>query len=204
MSSYRLLRIPLAVVFVAGCDSMAPKASISQVVVAPGSATISTGESIHLNATVTAVPASSRFAMQWTSSDIAATVDSNGVVLGMSSSPGVSICATASDAGSSMKSCATVIVSPSQPCPGPAASLIPSLDSMRVGDVVQFQIPSAQLAGRSTTQIRWALDNTAPARVDSLSGVVTALSSGGANLSATDGNSAAPCPHQWRAIVVVR
>ena len=102
-----------------------------------------------------------------------------------------------------MKSCATVMVSPSV-CTSPPGSLIPSADTMHVGEVVHFQIPAAQLAGRDPTLIRCKIDSTAVARVDSLTGVVTALSIGPADVLATDPSTTSPCPRDWRAPVVVR
>jgi uncharacterized protein YjdB len=200
--SIRFALLALAAATVGGCDSMSPNASISQVVVAPSSATISTGQSIHLSATVTAVPAASEYAVQWTSSDINATVDSTGLVVGVNGSPGVSICATASAAGSSMKSCATVVVSPAPLCPGPTGLLTPSSDTLHVGDVAPFQIPPAQLFGRSASQFRWTVDSKGPVTVDSLTGVATAVSAGGTDVIATD-QLLASCPHEWRAVVIV-
>jgi hypothetical protein len=74
---------------------------------------------------------------------------------------------------------------------------------MHVGDVAQFQIPATQLSGRIPGQIRWSVDNPAPASVDSLTGVVTAVSAGTTNVRAVYLPLSPPCPHEWRAAIVV-
>jgi len=192
---------------VAACAPTAPKASISQVLVAPGTATISPGQSVRIVATVSTSPSGSAYAVTWTSSDSgAATVDSTGLALGVAASPAVSICATANtgSVSSNVRSCATLTVAPALLCPGPLGMLIPSTDTMHVGDVVQFQIPAAQLSGRSPGQIRWSVDNPAPASVDSLTGVVIAVSAGTTNVRAVYLPLSPPCPHEWRANVLVQ
>ena len=104
---------------------------------------------------------------------------------------------------SGIRSCATLTVQPPLVCPGPTGILIPSADTMRVGDVTQFQIPAAQASGRSPNEIRWTMDNPAPAKVYSLTGIVTAVSAGSTNVKATDLLVGSPCPHEWRAAVFV-
>lgn len=192
---------------VAACAPTAPKASISQVLVAPGTATISPGQSVRIVATVSTSPSGSAYAVTWTTSEAAAaTVDSTGLAVGIAASPEVSICATAStgSVSSGVRSCATLTVSPAPLCPGPGGVLIPSADTMHVGDVVQFQIPAAQLSGRSPGQIRWSVDNPTPASVDSLTGVVIAVSAGTTNVRAVYLPLSPPCPHEWRANVLVQ
>jgi hypothetical protein len=196
-----------AIALVAACAPTSPKPTISQVLMAPGTATISSGQSVRIVATVSTNPIGSVYALTWTTSNpAAATVDSTGLALGISASPAVSICATAStgSVSSEVSSCATLTVSQAILCPGPTGSLIPSADTMHVGDVLQLQIPAAQLAGRSPNEIRWTLDFPATAKIDSLTGVVTALSAGGTDVIATDVLLTSPCPHEWRAVVVVR
>ena len=180
--------------------------SVSQVFVTPSSATIAAGQSLPLIAAVTMSPTGSSYKVSWSSADsLSASVDSTGLVLGKAASPGVSICATATSGSnsSSVKGCATVVVMPPIPCPGPNGSLIPALDSIHVGDVVQFQIPAAQRAGRAANEIRWSVDHPATATIDSLTGALTATSAGGTNVIATDPLVTSPCPHQWNAIVIV-
>jgi uncharacterized protein YjdB len=191
----------------AACETSAPKPTISQVLMAPGSATISVGQSVRIVATVSTSPNGSDYALTWTTSNsAAAVVDPTGLALGISASEAVSICATAStgSVSSEVGSCARLTVSPAPLCFGPGGLLTPSADTMRVGDVVQFQIPAAQLAGRIPNQIRWSVDNSAPASVDSLTGVVTAVSAGITNVRALDLPLSPPCPHEWRANVVVQ
>jgi len=203
----RRTMIAFATSLVAACAPTAPKASISQVLVAPGTATISVLQSVRIVATVSTSPSGSAYAVTWTSSDFgAATVDSTGLALGVAASPAVSICATAStgSVSSGVRSCATLTVSPAPLCPGPGGVLIPSADTMHVGDVVQFQIPAAQLSGRSPGQIRWSVDNPTPASVDSLTGVVIAVSAGTTNVRAVYLPLSPPCPHEWRANVLVQ
>jgi uncharacterized protein YjdB len=196
----------VAMAGIAACDSTSPKPSISQVLIAPGTATISTGQSVRIVATVSTNPIGSVYALTWTTSNpAAATVDSTGLALGISASPAVSICATATtgSVSSEVGTCATLTVTPAPSCPGPTGILTPAADTMHVGDVFQFQIPAAQLTGRSPNEIRWTSDFAAAARVDSLTGVVTAVSAGGTDVIATDVLLTSPCPHEWRAMVVV-
>jgi uncharacterized protein YjdB len=200
------LKLTVVAVSIAACSPTSPMPSVSQVLMAPGSATISVGQSVRIVATVSTSPSGSTYAVTWTTSDAAAAiVDSTGLAVGIAASPAVSICATAStgSASSGIRSCATLTVQPPLVCPGPAGVLIPSADSMSVGDVVQFQIPAAQASGRSPNEIRWTVDNPAPARVDSSTGIVTAVSAGNTNVKATDLLLGSPCPHEWRAAVFV-
>ena len=205
--SARFVRLVLATAFLAGCAPTSPKTSIVQLLVAPVTATVSVGQSVRLVATVTTNPGGRAYALTWTSSDAdAASVDSTGLAEGMAASPAVSICATAT-AGSvsaDVQACATLVVSPAPACFGPSGSLIPSVDTLHVGDVAQFQIPAAQLVGRDAGEIRWTVDYPATASIDSLTGVVTAVSVGGTDVMATDPLLTSPCPHDWRAVVIVR
>jgi uncharacterized protein YjdB len=201
---YRVLLPAIAVV--AACAPTSPRPSVSEVLMAPSSATISVGQSVRIVATVSTSPGGSAYTLTWTTSDAtAANVDSTGLAVGVSSSPGVSICATArtGSASSNVRSCSTLTVSPALLCPGPGGVLIPSADTMHVGDVAQFQIPAAQASGRIPGQIRWSVDNPAPASVDSLTGVVTAVSAGTTNVRAVYLPLSPPCPHEWRAAIVV-
>lgn len=89
-------------------------AKINSVLVAPSSATISVGQQIPLTAVVDA-DAGITPTVKWTSSSTAAaTVDLNtGLVTGVTASPGVAICATASAANvASKENCATIVVQP--------------------------------------------------------------------------------------------
>ncbi len=195
----------LAAVCLAACESTSPKASISHVVLAPSAMTISVGESVRILATVTASPSGATYTVSWSSADsTSASVDSTGLVLGKAASPGTSICATAttSDRGSSTKACDSVVVQPAPLCPEPVGWLTPTADTVHVGDVVQYQIPAALLGGRSASQIRWTIDNAPVAKVDSLSGVVTALGIGYTDVIATDQLSV-QCPHRWQSPLVV-
>ena len=205
--SIRFFRFALAAGFLAGCAPTSPKPPSSQVLVTPGTATISVGQSIGFVATVSTSPSGAAYAVMWTTSDAAAArVDSTGFVVGWAASPSVSICAIVrtGSVNSIVRSCARLTIQPALLCFGPDGSLIPAADTMRVGDVAQFQIPASQLSGRSPGEIRWTLDNPVPARVDSLTGVVTAVSAGGTDVIATDQLSGSPCPHVWRAAVLVR
>lgn len=198
--------VVFAACVVAACETTSPKPSISQVQLAPGTATISTGQSVRIVATVSTNPTGSAYALTWTSSDpTAASVDSTGLALGISASSVVSICATATtgSVSSDVRSCVTLTVSPAPLCFGPEGQLVPSSSAMNVGDAAQFQIPASQSAGRSANELRWTVDNPAPARVDSLTGVVTAVSPGSTNVIATDPLVGSPCPHMWRATVLV-
>lgn len=202
----RFFRFAFAAVLLAACAPTSPKPTVSTVLVAPASATISVGQWVRIVATVSTNPGGSAYSVTWTSSAAAAaTVDSTGLVAGVSASPGVSICAIASagDLGSGVRSCATVVVSPAPICPGPTGALIPAADTMHVGDKVQFQIPAAQLAGRGANEIHWTVDVPATATIDSLTGFVTAVSVGSTDVIATDPLLSSPCPHEWQARAIV-
>ena len=207
MRSIRFFRLGLAAGLLAGCAPTSPKPAVSTVAVTPDVSTISVGQSVRIVATVSTNPSGSAYAVAWTTSDAAAAVvDSTGLVFGVAASPGVSICATAStgNVSSDVTGCARIVVQPTPVCFGPSGSLIPSVDTLHVGEVAQFQIPAAQLSGRDPGEIRWTVDQPATAGIDSLTGVVTARSVGGTDVVATDQLSTSPCPHDWRAIVIVR
>jgi uncharacterized protein YjdB len=206
-SSIRRFRLAFVTAFLAGCAPTSPTPSILQVQVAPGTGTISPGQSLRIVATVTTNPSGGAYAVTWTSSNAqAASVDSTGLALGVAASPAVSICATASsgNARSNVQACATLVVQPVPVCSGPTGSLTPAADTMHVGDVAHFQIPAAQLSGRSPSEIRWTVDFPATAGIDSLTGVVTAVAVGGTDVIATDPLLTSPCPHVWKAVVIVR
>lgn len=206
MTRATTLGLAAAIAFTAACETTAPKPSISEVLVAPGNATITINQSVQIVATVSTSPSGSVYSLTWTTSDpSAATVDSTGLARGISASGAVAICATATtgSASSDVRSCASLVVMPAPLCPGPDGQLVPSTATMNVGDAAQFQIPASQSAGRSANEIRWKVDNPVAARVDSLSGVVTAVSSGSTNVIATDPLVGSPCPHDWRAMVLV-
>jgi uncharacterized protein YjdB len=199
------LALAAVVALIAACETTSPRPTIGAVLLAPDTATISIGQSVRIVATVNTNPNGSAFDLAWATSDPSkATVDSTGLIHGISAGQ-VSICVTATSGGgnSSVKSCASLTVYPNPLCPGPDGQLVPSIDSMHVGDVAQFQIPAAQMTGRTAGEIRWSVDNPAPAKIDSLSGVVTAVSPGSTNVIATDPLVGSPCPHLWRAMVLV-
>ena len=204
--SVRCTPFALAIALLTACTYESTSPSVTQVQVTPATLTIATGQSSQLTAAINTAPPSSGYRMSWTSADsTSASVDSTGLVLGKTASPGVAICATAIATGmtSGMKGCATVTVSPSMLCPGPAGSLIPANDTLHIGDIAQFQIPAAQLAGRNANEVRWTADVPATATVDSMTGLVTAKGIGGTNIFANDPVATSPCPHQWHAIVIV-
>ena len=92
------------------------------VVLTPPSATIAPGQSIGLAATVITTlgnPARNR-TVTWSTSDATkVSVDQTGQILGVASTAGVSVCATATDV-TSVKGCAPIVVQP------PAASFMVS------------------------------------------------------------------------------
>ena len=211
MRPARVFSLAVCAVIVASCAlerldvPQSPK-KLFDVTITPDSSAIAVGMTLQMTATVSHNTTNAAYSLVWTSSDSTkAPVDSAGLVRGKAASPGVAICATASGPGApAVENCATVIVMPSPQCPGPTGSLTPSVDTLRVGDVVQFQIPPAQLSGRTPGEIRWTLSNYASASIDSLTGIVTAVSAGAAGVKATDPVAASPCPHEWLATVVVR
>ena len=123
-----LLAFAFTALVLAACDSTSPKPSVGQAVISPASATISVGQSIHLNATATGVPVGTPYIALWVSTDTTlARVDATGLVLGVRASPGVQICASVTREGSSSYAinCATITVEPAPPCPGPSTSTAP-------------------------------------------------------------------------------
>jgi uncharacterized protein YjdB len=171
----------------------------------PDAAALNLGDSVRFVLTVTTTPGGGTYAVAWTTSDAsAASVDSTGLVIALAQSPSVSICATASlgHGSSSMKSCAVVLLQFPR-CVEPDSPLIPANGWLHVGDVQQYQIPPAQMAGRSAGEIRWSVIQPATARIDSLTGVLTAVGVGTADIVAIDQLYSSPCPHEWRAVVVV-
>ena len=86
--------------------------NISSVIVAPGSATLTVGQTANLTAAVTA-DAGVTYTIAWTSSDATkASVSSTGVVTALVATPGVAICAkaTAAVGASAQTGCASIIV----------------------------------------------------------------------------------------------
>ena len=210
--SLRTFGLALAAGLLAGCEATSPKPSIPQVPsilhvnVDPGTATISRGGTVRFAANVTTNPTGGAYSVTWTTSDAAAvSIDSTGLAVGLAPAPGVSICATVTtgNASAGVKSCATLVVDTFPVCFGPDGTLVPSGDAIRVGDVAQYQIPAAQLAGRSSSEIRWTVDYPAVATIDSLTGRVTGVSVGTSDVIATDQLSTSPCPHVWKGTVVV-
>jgi len=90
-----------------------PTAKINGVLVAPNAATISVLQQVQLTAVVDADAGITATVAWSTTSSAAATVSQTGLVTGVTASPGVAICATASAAGVASKgNCATIVVQP--------------------------------------------------------------------------------------------
>jgi hypothetical protein len=87
--------------------------------------------------------------------------------------------------------------SPIDPCPNPAAALIPEVDTLAVGATRLFSI------GTTRPNIKWSTSNTDVASIDQ-GGLATAVAVGTAQVLAIDEASPANCPEQWYATVVVR
>ena len=89
------------------------------------------------------------------------------------------------------------------PCPRPAFTLNPQLDTIAVGATVQFEttFPNGQSASRS--RLEWSSSNAQTASVDD-EGRATARSTGTVQIHAIDRNSAPSCPEQWYGTLVVR
>ena len=90
---------------------------------------------------------------------------------------------------------------PTYPCPRPAFSLIPSVDTLVVGATRQFNVGSQLAADHG--RIRWTSSTPLIVTVDQ-SGLATALSQGSAQVQAIDEGSPPACPDQWYGTAVVR
>ena len=90
------------------------------------------------------------------------------------------------------------------PCPKPSGHLLPSSDTVSVGATALFQVSASDLAIRNPRQIRWSVDDPRVARVDSLTGVATAISVGVSTVRATDRLAPVSCPDSWVATIMVR
>ena len=90
---------------------------------------------------------------------------------------------------------------PTYPCPRPAFSLIPSVDTLAVGATRRFTVGPELAADHG--RIRWASTTPLIATVDQ-TGLATALSQGSAQVQAIDEGSPAACPDQWYGTLVVR
>jgi hypothetical protein len=90
---------------------------------------------------------------------------------------------------------------PTYPCPRPAFSLIPSVDTVSVGGTRQFTVGPELAADHG--RIRWSSAAPLIATVDP-NGLASALSPGSVQVHAIDEGSPTTCPDQWYGTLVVR
>jgi len=150
---------------------------IESVTVAPGSATISVNQSVQLTAAVNADAGVTTSVAWTTSSSAAATVTQGGLVAGITSSPGVAICAvvtaTAPTGVASVTGCATVVVSP-------ASTVVPAvlqIASITVAGNLNspVPVPPATVAGQINVSVNL---NPGTERMDSVVVLVNGISAG--------------------------
>lgn len=157
-----------------------PAPEVTAVVVTPAAAAVLVGETVQLDAVVTAVGGAST-AVTWSSSDTAvATVDGSGLVLGVSADP-VTITATSVFDGT-VSGSASVTVSV-----GAAVVSVSIVDpgEVYVTDVVPLQAIVVQVGGLSE-DVSWSsVDETGSATIDSVTGELTAISAGTVAVTAT-------------------
>ena len=89
------------------------------------------------------------------------------------------------------------------PCPRPAFTLNPQLDTIGVGATLQYEtkFPNGQLVPPSG--LDWSSSDTQKASVDQ-GGLASARSNGVVQLHAIDRTSPPACPDQWYGTLVVQ
>lgn len=89
------------------------------------------------------------------------------------------------------------------PCPRPAFTLNPKLDTIAIGATLQYEamFPNGQSVPPSG--LEWSSSNTQMASIDG-HGLATARSTGVVEMHAIDRDSAPTCPNQWYGTLVVR
>ncbi len=162
---------------------------VTGVTVAPASASVNTGGTVQLTASVVPSNATNQ-TVTWSSSNPAhATVSANGQVTGVSEGAAV-ITATAQDGGYTATSAITVT---SGTVPVTGVTVAPVSASVNTGGTVQL---TASLVPSNATNktVTWSSSNPAHATV-SANGLVTGVSAGSAVITATtqDGGYTATC-----------
>ena len=160
---------------VQGPTTATPK--INSVQVAPSSATISVGQSVTLTAAVNA-DAGLTTTTVWSSSSAAASVTQGGVVLGVTASPGVAVCATVTAGTQSVENCATVVVQP-------IATVVPATVQITSVTGANLNTPVAVPPGVVAGQINVSVTaNPGTARLDSVVVYINGIAAGTQTLTA--------------------
>jgi uncharacterized protein YjdB len=161
-----------------------PPAPVATVTVTPAPASVTTGQSIQLQATLrdAANNVLTGRTVTWASSNASlASVSSSGLVQGVAAG---TVTITATSEGKTGSSTVTVAA----PAPAPVASVVvsPSSASVSTGQTVALQATLRDAANNILTgrTVTWASSNTAVATV-SLSGVVQGVTAGAATITAT-------------------
>ncbi len=89
------------------------------------------------------------------------------------------------------------------PCPRPAFTLTPPLDTIAVGATLQYEttFPNSQAVPQSG--LHWSSSDAQKASVDQ-GGLATARASGVVQIHAIDPSSPPTCPDQWYGTLVIR
>ena len=156
--------------------------NITNVIVAPGSATLTVGQTVNLSAAVTA-DAGVAYTVAWSSSDLSkASVSSTGMVTALVATPGVAICAkaTATVGASAQTGCASVIVTPGTN-PTPASVSIASITSSALGLNFPVPVPPGVVAGQIDVRINI---NPGTVKLDSVTVFINGKNAGSQVLTA--------------------
>lgn len=172
----------LTVIAACSGESAAPPAPVASVLVAPGSSTLSPGQTAQLTASTRDAQGGilSNRTVTWTSTNLSvATVSPSGLVTAVAVGGPVTI--VASSEGQDGSAIVTVI-----PPPVASVSVAPPSPTLTPGAVVQLTATTRDASGSELTNrvVTWSSSNTAIATV-SIGGRVTAVAVGTATISAS-------------------
>jgi hypothetical protein len=89
------------------------------------------------------------------------------------------------------------------PCPRPAFTLHPQLDTIAVGATLQYEAMFPSGLSVPPSGLDWSSSNTQMASIDD-EGIATGRSTGVVQIHAIDRDSPSTCPDQWYGTLVVR
>jgi hypothetical protein len=89
------------------------------------------------------------------------------------------------------------------PCPKPAFTLDPQVDTIAVGETLQYETAFPNQQPVSQSGLQWSSSDSQNASVDQR-GVATGRARGSVQVHALDPNSPPTCPDQWYGTLVVQ
>jgi len=89
------------------------------------------------------------------------------------------------------------------PCPRPAFTLSPQMDTIAVGATLQYETTFPNSQSIPPNELDWSSSNAQLATVDKR-GLVTGRSTGVVQIHAIDSSSPPTCPDQWYGTLVVQ